>query len=293
MKKNYRTRATLVVLALCLVAVSFLTACGNAASDGQNAAEGTGLEGKISVIGSTSVQPLAQMLADEFNIKEPKVRIDIQGVGSTAGIKAINDSSCDIGMSSRELKEQEKNSKVQEHVIALDGIAIIVHPNNDVQNLSEEDIFKIFSGQITNWQELGGNDGEIIVVSREAGSGTRGAFEELLNLQKKEGDKTISLLIANALIAEGNGAVLANVAGKENAIGYMSLGMVDQTKVKKVAVNGVEATEQNIKDKKYSIARPLLMLTQAEPNQATKAYLDFILSAEGQKIVAEDYIPVN
>ena len=288
-----KVRIVAAAFTLCLFVFSFLTACGSLDSGEQNSGAGTGLEGKINVIGSTSVQPLAQKLADEFNTKEPKVRIDIQGVGSTAGIKAINEGACDIGMSSRELTEQEKSNGIVEHVIALDGIAVIVHPNNKVQNLSKEEIFKIFSGQITNWQELCGNDSEIIVVSREAGSGTMGAFEELLNLQQKEGDKIISLLVANALIAEGNGSVLANVAGKENAIGYMSLGMVDQTKVKKVAVDGVEATEQNVKSKEYSLARPLLLLTETEPNQATKAFLDFILSAEGQKIVAEDYIPVN
>jgi phosphate transport system substrate-binding protein len=249
-------------------------------------------ESKISVVGSTSVQPLADELGMEFK-NQSDIKVDVNGVGSTAGIKAVNDGTCDIGTSSRELTDEEKKWNLKETVIATDGIAVIANSANKVGDLSKEQIVKIFKGEIKNWKEVGGDDKEIIVVSREAGSGTRGAFEELLKLEKKEGDKKISLVIENALIAEGNGAVMANVAGKDNAIGYMSIGMVDQTKVKKLKVDGVEATEQNVSDKKYIISRPFIMLTKGEPKKEAKEFLDFILSDAGQKIVAKEYISVK
>lgn len=247
---------------------------------------------KITVVGSTSVQPLADDLRIEFE-KQSDIKVDVQGVGSTAGIKAVNDGTCDIGASSRELSDEEKKWGLKETVIAVDGIAVIANPANKVDNLSKDQIVKVFKGEIKNWKELGGDDKEIIVVSREAGSGTRGAFEELLKLEKKEGDKKISLVVDNALVAEGNGAVMANVAGKDNAIGYMSIGMVDQSKVKKLKVDGVEATEKNVSDKKYMISRPFIMLTKGEPGKEAKEFVDYILSDNGQKIVSKEYIAVK
>lgn len=296
MKRNFKILT--LALVFMLTGSLLFTACSGQSSNGQYnggsaQADENKLSGKISLVGSTSVQPLAQELADEFNNIEPKLKIDIQGVGSTAGVKAAIDGTADIGMSSRELSTEEKGANLTETVIAIDGIAVIINPANGVSDLSKNDVVKIFTGEINNWKAVGGEDKEIIVVSREAGSGTRGAFEELLEIQKKEGDKTISLLIDNALIAEGNGAVLANVAGKTNAIGYMSLGMVDEAKVKKVKVDGVEASEETLKAGQYKISRPLLMLTKGEMKKEARAYLDYVLSEAGQKIVAEDYIAVN
>jgi len=284
-KRNFNVRVWVTLLVVALLSVFVLSGCGSSQND-----EG---DVKLSIVGSTSVQPIAQLIADDYTEKNPNIKIDIQGIGSSAGIKAITDGTCDIGMASRELKESEKTANLTETVVAIDGIAIIVNPANAVQDLKKEDIFRIFTGEVKNWKEVGGEDKEIIVVSREAGSGTRGAFEELLKLEKKEGDKTISLLIDNALIAEGNGAVLANVAGKANAIGYMSLGMVDEMKVRKVKVDGVEATSENIQANKYAVARPFLMLTNSESSKETQAYLDYVLSDAGQKIVAKEYIPVK
>lgn len=248
---------------------------------------------KISVVGSTSVQPLVQELADKYTESNAQIKIDIQGVGSTAGIKAVHDSTCDIGMSSRKLKDEEKAWNLTETIIALDGIAVVINPKNKIENLSSEQIAKIFKGEIKNWNEVGGEDKEIIVVSREAGSGTLGAFQEIMKLEKKEGDKTISLIAADALIADGNGTVLANVAGKDNAIGYMSLGMADETKVKKVKIDNIEATEKNVKTGKYPITRPFLILTNSNPNKETKDFIEFILSRDGQEVVSREYIPVN
>jgi len=248
---------------------------------------------KISVVGSTSVQPLAQQLADKYNESNAQIKIDIQGVGSTAGVKAVHDGTCDIGTSSRKLKEEEKAWNLTETVIAQDGIAVIVHPSNKIEDLTKDEVAKIFKGDIKNWSELGGDDKEIIVVSREAGSGTRGAFEELLKLEKKEDGKKISLVIDNALIANGNGSVMANVAGKDNAIGYMSMGMVDATKVKKLKIEGVEATEENTQAGNYPISRPFLMLTKSDANKETEDFLNFIMSDAGQELVSKEYIPVN
>lgn len=247
---------------------------------------------KVIVTGSTSVQELAEELGSAFEDKTKTV-VDVQGVGSTAGIKAVNDGTCDIGTSSRELKAEEKTWNLTETKIALDGIAVISNKNNKVEDLTKDQIVKIFKGEIKNWSEVGGDDKEIIVVSREAGSGTRDAFEELLKLSKKEGDNTISLVAADALIAEGNGSVLSNVASKDNSIGYMSLGVVDDSKVKKVKVDGTDVTIENIKSGKYAISRPFLMLTKGEPKKEAKEFLDFILSDEGQKIVSDKFISVK
>lgn len=168
----------LAVAALCSTLV--LTGCAGQSKSNVS---------KISIVGSTSVQPLAEKLAEKYNESQPQVNIEIQGVGSTAGIKAVNDGTCDIGTSSRELKTEEKAWNLTETTIALDGIAVIASSNNKVGDLTKDQIVKIFKGEIKNWSEVGGDNKEIIVVSREAGSGTRGAFEELLKLEKKRAIK--------------------------------------------------------------------------------------------------------
>jgi phosphate transport system substrate-binding protein len=296
MKKSVRLRYLVALLVLVIGVSTIFAACGQKTEENTSPQpaneESDGLSGTISVVGSTSVAPLAQELADEFNKTETGLKIDIQAVGSSAGIKAAIDGSGDIGMSSRDLKEEEKGERLTEHVIAMDGIAIAVHPNNKVTDLTAEQITKIFKGEIKNWKEVGGDDKEILVVSREAGSGTRGAFEELTSLEGKKNGKTFSLLAVEALIAEGNGAVKANIASKENAIGYLSLGYLDDT-VKTVIVDGVEPTVENIKAKKYVVSRPFLMLTKDDMKPEVKAFIDYIMSDEGQKIVAENYISVN
>ena len=280
-RKNKKNRKPAFVCKVALVGAIALTGCSSQGDP------------KISIVGSTSVQPLVQELADKYNESSSKIKIDIQGVGSTAGIKAVNDGTCDIGTSSRELKEEEKAWNLTQTVIALDGIAVVINPNNTVEDLTIDQISQIYKGEIKYWSELGGDNEEIIVVNREAGSGTLGAFQEIMKLEKKEGDKTISLMVNDALVANGNGAVMANVAGKDNAIGYMSMGMVDESKVKKVKIDGIEATEENTKAGKYPISRPFLMLTKSNANKETKDFIDFILSAEGQELVSKEYISVN
>jgi phosphate transport system substrate-binding protein len=244
-------------------------------------AQAASLSGKLVVAGSTSVQPLAEELAQEFMARNPQVRIQVQGGGSSAGITAAKSGAADIGTSSRELKADEKS--LHEVKIALDGIAVIVHPKNPVKNLTGEQVRKIFSGEITNWKEVGGPAKPIMLVTREAGSGTRGAFEELL-MEKKS--------ISNKAIVQGStGAVASTVAQAPTAVGYVSLGALDKT-VKAVSLDGVKATEANVRNKTYKLARPFLFLTKSQPTGLAKAFIDYVLG-EGQKLVASEFVAVK
>ncbi|MCK8061302.1 MULTISPECIES: phosphate ABC transporter substrate-binding protein [unclassified Fusibacter] len=295
----------LVILVVALVmVVGIFAGCSSNASDngGQPAPEqketvnasddagqpATELKGSINVVGSTSVTPVAQQLAEKFMEINSGVKVNVQGVGSSAGVKATDDGSAAIGMASRNLKEAEKAWGIDEYVIAFDGIAVVVHPSNGVKELTTDQVTAIFNGSIKNWNELGGSDHEILVVSREEGSGTRGAFEELMNLESDNG----STVREDALFAEGNGAVKANIASKDYAIGYVSLSYLDES-VQTVKIDGVEATVENIVAGSYSVSRPFLMLTKGQVDPLAQAYLDFVFSAEGQAIVAENLIPVK
>lgn len=298
--KLKRIRKVLVLVSLLLVLSVVFTGCANRDSSPQGIDELTGskdtsnqLSGTINIVGSTSVTPVAESLGQEFSKLYKGVNIDVQGVGSTAGIKAAIDGTADIGMSSRNLKDEEKATGVKEYTIAYDGIVIAVHPNNPVEDLDMETIQKIFSGELTNWKELGGDDQEILVISREEGSGTRGAFEEILELQEKDGSgNTLSIVKKDALIADGNGAVKANIVSKENSIGYVSLSYLDEM-VKGIKVEGVEATVDTIQKGEYKISRPFYMLTMDEETDLIKAFIDFTLSDEGQKIVGENQVPIK
>ena len=242
-------------------------------------------QGKIAITGSTSVEPLAVKLKDVYTGNNPGLEIEIQGIGSSGGIKAANEGTVDIGNASRNLKPEEKEWGLTEYVIARDGIAVVVHPDNPVSDISKDKIAQIYKGEITNWKDVGGPDKKIYVISRESGSGTRGAFEELVGFEDE--------LLDDAIIANGNGGVKADVSKKDDAIGYISLGYVDDT-VKSLKIDGTEATVENIQKDEYPIARPFLMVTKGNESKETKAFLDFILSDDGQKIVAEEgYIPVN
>lgn len=246
----------------------------------------------ISIIGSTTIQPIAQSIADEFAVVEPNIAVEIQGVGSSAGIKAAIDGTADIGAASREIKEEEKASGITEHIVAYDGIAVVVNSANTVTDLTKEQIKKIFSGEMKNWSEVGGNDADIIVVSRESGSGTRDAFEELVELTEEVDGKKMPLLREDALISDGNGAVKANVASKENSIAYLSLGYVDET-MKAVSVDGVTPTIETVKSAEYKISRPLILVTSGDVKPEVQKYLDYFMSDAGQEIVSEKYISIK
>lgn len=248
------------------------------------------VEGTIEIIGSTSVQPIAESLGEAFMAKNQGVTINVQGGGSSVGVKSALDKLCDIGNASRNLKDSEKGQGLIENVVALDGIAVVVHPSNPASDLSVEQVKKIYMGEITNWSEVGGADKDIIVFNREAASGTRGAFIDLTDLEEKQDDGSRKLLITEkALEANSNGALKTSISTKENAIGYVSLGSLDET-IKTVKIDGVEATAENVQAGTYTLYRPFLMLTNGEPNELTQAFLDFIMSDEGQQIVSKKYI---
>jgi len=216
------------------------------------------------------------------------VRIDVQGGGSSVGVKAAGEGTSDIGMASREIKESElaEFPNLEIFVIARDGIAIVAHPNIAINDLTIEQVRDIFSGKVTNWKELGGEDQNIFVVSREEGSGTRGAFEEMVMGED-------ALITSSAILQPSNGSVRTTVSTTPYSVGYLSFGYLDDT-VKSISIDGVAPTEPNAADGSYPIVRPLNMLTNGEPTGNVKAFLDFILSEAGQKLVVEDgYISVK
>lgn len=288
MKRILKTR--LLVLAIILVTAVTAAGCGGnkseeKASPGANTGE---LSGNIQIAGSTSVQPLSEELAKVFMSKNTKVRINVAGGGSGAGIKAAKEGTANIGASSRELKAEEKT--VKEVVIALDGIAVIVHKDNKIADMKKEDIQKIFLGEITDWSKVGGESGVIRVITREEGSGTRGAFEELVLGKDASGQEL--KIFDKANVQNSTGAVRTAVAADKNAIGYVSLGSLNAD-VKAVKVDGTEATVENIKSKTYKISRPFIYMTQKESEGVTKAFIDWVLSDEGQAVVKKSFIPVN
>lgn len=237
----------------------------------------------ITVAGSTSIQPFADKWAEVYMKKQPGWTVNVQGGGSSSGIQAAFSGAANIGMSSRELKTEEKQLK--EIVIARDGLAIIIHPTNPVQNLKLEQIRDIFKGTLRSWKGIGGPAEEINVVTREEGSGTRGAFQEMV--MKKE------RIYKGAIVQDSNGAVREIVAGDPNAIGYISLGLVNE-QVKAISLNGVKPTEQNILNHTYKLVRPFLFVCNGQPTEPCQLFIDFVLSAEGQKLAQEEgLIPVH
>lgn len=280
-----------------LGAAVLLTSCGDngstaSGSNPASTAPASSGSAKIEVVGSTSVSPLIEKMAAEYNKTDANTKINIQAVGSSAGIKAAQDGTAQIGMSSRELKDSEK-AELTETKIAIDPIAVVTNPANGVENLTKDQIVGIFKGEIKNWKEVGGADKPIVVVIREAGSGTRDAFEEIMKLTSEKDGKKISLVAQDAITADSNGAVKQNIATKENAIGYLSFGVVDNT-VKGLSVDGVKPSTENVKNDTYLIKRPFLLVCKGEYDAAAKKFVDFIMSAEGQKMVeADGYISVK
>lgn len=285
-----------------ILAVTTLVACGNgdatantaSSAEASSAAESTvaassevastettaGLSGSISMVGSTSMEKLANALSEAFMEEYPDVTVTAEFVGSGAGIEAVTNGTADIGNSSRSLKDEEKAAGVVENIVAIDGIAVCVDPANEVADLTKEQLTNIYNGTVTNWKEVGGADEPIIVIGREAGSGTRGAFEELVDLKD-------ACKYANEL--DSTGAVIAKVASTPGAIGYASLDALDDS-VKALSLEGVEATAENIKAGNYFLSRPFVMATKgeiSEQNDLVQAWFDFVLGDEGQQIASE------
>ncbi len=242
--------------------------------------EAVTLSGEITISGSTSVEKIGIAEAEEFMALNPDVTITYESIGSSAGVKNANEGVSMLGTSSRELKKEEKAWGMNEVVIAFDGIAVVTHPSNGIADLTMDQIKGIFTGTITNWSEVGGADAEIVVVSREDGSGTRGAFEELVDF---EGG-----LVASALVSEGNGNVQTTVAGNPNAIGYVSFTYLDDT-IKAVTVEGIAPTAEDVLNGTFPISRPFVLCYHEENiDETTQAFIDFILAEDGQAIVEEN-----
>lgn len=234
---------------------------------------------KITISGSTSVGPTMEVLAEAYQ-KNNNVKIEVQQPGSSAGIKNTIDGTSDLGMSSRDLKGEE-TADVEGTQIAIDGIAVVTNTANKVKDLTVDQVKDIFTGKITNWKEVGGEDAPIVVISREEGSGTRDGFQDILGFESEE-------LTKDATISDGSGNVKSTVEGNENAIAYISFGYLDDT-LNDLKIDGVEANDDNVVAGKYPISRPFLVVNKKDAmTDNAKAFVDFIMSEEGQNIIAEE-----
>ena len=274
----------LISLALtAALALSILTACGskndNSAdtnTDGNNTE--TTLSGTVSTDGSTSMEKVINSLGESFMAMNKDVKFTYNPTGSGSGIQAVSEGRCDIGLSSRALKDDEKASGLVETVVALDGIAIVVNPENPVSDLDIDTIAKIYTGEITNWKDVGGNDAEIVLIGREAGSGTRDGFESIT-------DTKDACQYRQELTSTGD--VINTVSQNPDAIGYASLSAVGDS-VKALTVGGVEATEATVKDGSYVVQRPFVLVTKEDTklSPAAQAFFDYALSADAASIIA-------
>lgn len=280
--KNKKVRM-MTALASALVVAAMAMGCGKteetvAALEEPTPAEAADLSGSVSMAGSTSMEKLANAAAESFMAKYPGVTVTAEFTGSGAGIESVLAGSVDIGNSSRNLKEEEKSAGAAENIVAIDGIAVVTDPANTVADLTKEQLIAIYTGEAKNWKDLGGADQAIVVVGREAGSGTRGAFEELLEIEDM-------CTYANEL--DSTGAVMAKVAATPGAIGYVSLDVVDDT-VKAMMLGGVEATEANIKAGDYFLSRPFVMATKgeiAQQSEAVQEFFNWMSSDEGKEVI--------
>lgn len=243
-----------------------------------NTADYTNLSGSVTLAGSTSMEKLANAMNEAFMEKYPSVSATAEFTGSSAGIESLAAGSVDIGDASRALSDDEKGQGIVENIVAIDGIAVITDTDNTITDIKSEDLAKVYTGEITNWKDLGGKDEQIVVIGREAGSGTRDAFEELMDVKD-------SCKYAQEL--DSTGAVLAKVAATPGAVGYVSLDVLDDT-VNGLQINSVEPTEENILAGTYVLQRPFVMATKGEISEQSvqvQAYFDFINSEDGQNVI--------
>ena len=271
-----RSKKLKLIVGAMLVTMVGATFVGCGSSEGANSDSNVA---SISISGSTSVGPLMEKVQEKYE-ENNNVILEIQQNGSGAGIKDVISGISEIGMSSRELKDEEKSS-VKGTTVAYDGIALLVNPENKVKNISLEDVKNVYTGKITNWKQLGGEDAPIVVISREEGSGTRDAFQEIVGYKSEE-------LTKDATISDGSGAVKTTVAGNKNAIGFASFEYIDNT-VSALSVNDVEPTADNVKVGQYKISRPFLLVTKSDSvTENGQKLIDYVLSPEGQQIVADN-----
>ena len=268
---------------LCLVLAVSLAACGQKANnapsvDTKAPAAAEKLSGTVSTDGSTSMEKVIGALSEAFMEANKGVTFTYNPTGSTSGIQAVQEGRCDIGLSSRALKDEEKAAGLTETVLAYDGIAVIVNPANEVDDLTIAQIADIYTGKITNWSEVGGADAEIVLIGREAGSGTRGGFEEIVEVKD-------ACQYRQELSSTGD--VITAVSQNPGAIGYASLASVKDT-VKAVKVDGVTPSEETVKDGTYAIQRPFVLATKtdAKLSDAAQAFFDYVTSTDANEIIA-------
>ncbi len=284
-----------IVLALVL-ALALFTACGSASAPAATKAPAAGtaaateapaeLSGTVATDGSTSMEKVIGALGEAFMEANPKVTFTYNPTGSGSGITAVSEGRCDIGLSSRALKDEEKSGGLEETVLALDGIAVIVNPANPVADLDLDTIAKIYTGEITNWKDVGGNDAEIVLIGREAGSGTRDGFESITGTKD-------SCLYRQELTSTGD--VITTVANNPDAIGYASLASLKDS-VKALTVGGIAPSEETVKDGSYVVQRPFVLVTKTgtELSAAAQAFFDYALSADAASIIgAAGAVAVN
>ena len=280
----------MIAMTLSVAALLTLTACGastgpaetTAAAATEAAAETTAaaekVSGTVSMAGSTSMQKLCEAMMESFQEAYPDITVTAEYTGSGAGLEALAGGKTDIGNASRALKDGEKSSGAVENIVAIDGIAVITDKANTVLDLTTEQLADVYTGKITNWKDLGGEDAAIVVIGREAGSGTRAAFEELLKVDDQ---------CAYAQELDSTGGVLAKVAATPGSIGYVSLHVVDGT-VSPISLNGVAPTEENIVAGSYMLSRPFVMATMGtinEQNEAVKTWFNYVQSDEGKTVI--------
>lgn len=277
MKKTIKLMVSVVLAATMLVGCGS-TGTTDSGNEGTSEAASSS-DDVITMSGSTSMEKLCNTLKEEY-MNKTGVEIDVQFTGSGAGIQAVSEGTVNIGNSSRALKDEEKAKGLSENIVALDGIGIIVDKANTVADISKDNLAKVYKGEIKNWKELGGADEPIVVIGREAGSGTRGAFEEILGVED-------ACVYAQEI--SSTGAVMAKVASTPGAIGYVSLDVIDDT-VSTLKVDSVEATAENIKNGTYSIQRPFVMATKGaitEQSQTVQDFFNWLESEEGQTIITK------
>ena len=268
------------VLCAAVMALSLFAGCGQKAND-----NGTTAGGTVATDGSTSMEKVIGALGESFMEANKGTTFTYNPTGSGSGIQAVSEGRCDIGLSSRALKDDEKAAGLKETIVALDGIAIIVNPQNPVKDLSLEQIARIYTGEITNWKDVGGNDAEIVLIGREAGSGTRDGFESIT-------DTKDACQYRQELTSTGD--VITTVSQNPNAIGYASLAAIKDS-VKALTVNGVAPTEATVKDGTYLVQRPFVLVTKegAALSETAQKFFNFAISADAASIIsAAGAVPV-
>ena len=276
-------KKNVVLAAVAAAGVTMVAGCGNQAANNTSQGDGSQTTGKVTgsftMAGSTSMEKMARATNEVFMNTYPGTNVTAEFIGSGAGIESVLSGSAKVANVSRNLTDEEKAEGIVENIVAIDGIGVVVNPSNEVDDLTKEQLADIYTGEIKNWSEVGGSDEPIVVIGREASSGTREAFESILELEECS--------YSNEL--DNTGAVIAKVSAVKGAIGYVSLDVIDDS-VKALKMDGVEATAENIKNGTYFLQRPFVMGTKGEIEEQEdiiQAYFEFLQSDEGKAVIEQ------